>query len=62
MSAGTPWGRFSYDAPEVWRYNNYPGQWVSTQLMAYYNDAGGLYVACDDRHRNAKIYCSLNGG
>jgi hypothetical protein len=48
MSAGTPWGQFSYDAPEVWRYNNYPGEGASTQLMAYYNDAGGLYVACDD--------------
>lgn len=36
------------NTPEKWRYNNYPGQWISTQLMAYYNDAGGLYVACDD--------------
>ena len=37
-----------YDTPEVWRFNNYPGRWTRTQLMAYYNDAGGLYVACDD--------------
>jgi len=36
------------DTPELWRSNNYPGQWISTQLMAYYNDAGGLYVALDD--------------
>jgi hypothetical protein len=36
------------NTPEIWRYNNYPGQWISTQLMAYYNDLGGLYVACDD--------------
>jgi len=36
------------DAAEVWRSNNYPGRWARTQLMAYYNDAGGLYVACDD--------------
>ena len=36
------------DAAEVWRFNNYPGRWTRTQLMAYYNDAGGLYVACDD--------------
>ena len=28
--------------------SNYPGQWASTQLMAYYNDVGGLYVALDD--------------
>jgi hypothetical protein len=42
------WGGTEYDSPEIWRYNNYPGEWVSTQLMAYYNDAGGLYVACDD--------------
>lgn len=36
------------NTPEIWRSNNYPGQWASTQLMAYYNEAGGLYVACDD--------------
>jgi hypothetical protein len=47
MSTGS-WGATQYDTPEIWRYNNYPGQWVSTQLMAYYNDGGGLYVACDD--------------
>ena len=34
--------------PEIWRYGNYPGQGASTQLMAYYNSAGGLYLACDD--------------
>ena len=43
-----PWGGREHDTPEIWRRNNYPGQWTSTQLMAYYNDAGGLYVACDD--------------
>jgi len=47
MSSG-PWGGRRYDTPEIWRYNNYPGEWTTTQLMAYYNDAGGLYVACDD--------------
>lgn len=47
MPLGT-WGGRDYDSPEIWRYNNYPGEWTSTQLMAYYNDAGGLYVACDD--------------
>ncbi len=47
MSAGA-WGGRERNTPEIWRYNNYPGQWTSTQLMAYYNDAGGLYVACDD--------------
>lgn len=36
------------NTPEVWRSNNYPGQPMSAQLMAYYNDVGGLYVACDD--------------
>lgn len=41
-------GRLEYDSPETWRANNYPGQWASTQLMAYYDDSGGLYVACDD--------------
>src|ERR1035437_3669847 len=47
MSAGA-WGNSRLNSPEIWRYNNYPGQWTSTQLMAYYNDAGGLYLACDD--------------
>jgi hypothetical protein len=47
MSVGG-WGGRRYDAPEVWRYNNYPGEWSSAQLLAYYNDAGGLYLACDD--------------
>ena len=42
------WGGRRSDTPEIWRFNDYPGQWTSTQLMAYYNDAGGLYVACDD--------------
>jgi hypothetical protein len=36
------------NTPEIWRYGNYPGQFASTQLMAYYNSAGGLYLACDD--------------
>jgi hypothetical protein len=39
----------------MWRYNNYPGQWVSTQLLAYYNDGGGLYVACDDPNGLPKL-------
>jgi hypothetical protein len=47
MSVGG-WGGQNYDSPEVWRSNNYPGEWASAQLMAYYNDLGGLYVACDD--------------
>jgi len=43
-----PWYGRAYDTPEVWRYNNYPGEWTTTQLMAYYDDAGGLYLALDD--------------
>ena len=46
--AAAAWGGGERNIPEIWRYNNYPGQWTSTQLMAYYNNAGGLYVACDD--------------
>jgi hypothetical protein len=42
------WGGRQRNVPEIWRSPNYPGQWASTQLMAYYNFAGGLYVACDD--------------
>ena len=47
MSVGV-WGLTERNTPEIWRYGNYPGQGASTQLMAYYNSAGGLYVACDD--------------
>lgn len=42
------WWQANHNSPEIWRFNNYPGQWASTQLMAYYNDLGGLYIACDD--------------
>ena len=42
------WGGRQRNVPEIWRYPNYPGLWASTQLMAYYNSAGGLYMACDD--------------
>jgi hypothetical protein len=47
MSLGG-WSGTIHDNSEIWRYNNYPGQWTTTQLMAYYNDVGGLYMACDD--------------
>ena len=47
MKAGG-WFQGKHNTPEIWRYNNYPGQWASTQLLAYYNDLGGLYLACDD--------------
>jgi hypothetical protein len=42
------WGGKPHNSPEAWRYNNYPGQSATAQLMAYYNDLGGLYLACDD--------------
>ena len=42
------WAGRQHNTPDIWRYPNYPGQWASTQLMAYYNAAGGLYLACDD--------------
>lgn len=57
--AADPWGGIGRNTPEIWRYNNYPGQWVSTQLMAYYNDAGGLYVACDDNTGMPKFIAPL---
>lgn len=47
-TAMSAWGGRESNTPEVWRTNNYPGQWTSTQLMAHYNSAGGLYIACDD--------------
>lgn len=46
--AAGQWGSSPRNTPETWRENNYPGQWWSAQLMAYYNDAGGLYIACHD--------------
>jgi hypothetical protein len=42
------WTRPRRNSTEIWRVSNYPGRLVTTQLMAYYNDKGGLYVACDD--------------
>ncbi len=42
------WAGRQRNTPDIWRYPNYPGLWASTQLMAYYNSAGGLYMACDD--------------
>ena len=42
------WSGRQQNTPDIWRSPNYPGQWASTQLMAYYNSAGGLYMACDD--------------
>jgi hypothetical protein len=47
MSLGG-WSGTLHNTPEIWRYSNYPGQWTTTQLMAYYNNVGGLYIACDD--------------
>ncbi|MDB6094512.1 MAG: hypothetical protein JWM32_2074 [Verrucomicrobia bacterium] len=46
MVAGS-WRRTRYDTPATWRNNNYPRD-CTTQLMAYYNAEGGLYVACAD--------------
>ncbi|MES2391600.1 MAG: DUF6259 domain-containing protein [Acidobacteriota bacterium] len=49
MGTGTVhWTRPARNTPETWRYNNYPGRLITTQLLAYYNDFGGLYLACDD--------------
>ena len=42
------WQGRQRNVPEIWRSPNYPGMWGTTQLMAYYNNAGGLYLACDD--------------
>jgi hypothetical protein len=42
------WSGRQHNVPEIWRSPNYPGQMVTTQLMAYYNSVGGLYLACDD--------------
>jgi hypothetical protein len=47
-NGNTYWTRPQRNRPETWRYNNYPGRLITMQLMAYYNDQGGLYLACDD--------------
>ena len=57
--AASAWGGTSSDTPDVWRFNNYPGQWTSTQLMAYYNEGGGLYLACDDPNGLPKFIDAL---
>lgn len=41
------WRGTDHDTPELWRSVNYP-QIYTTQLMAYYNEKGGLYLACND--------------
>ena len=49
------------DNPEAWEFRpeygdteHYPGS-VFAQFMAYYNDAAGLYIACDDTEGNVKL-------
>jgi hypothetical protein len=41
------WRRPRANTPEVWRQTNYPRE-CTAQLLAYYNNSGGLYIACED--------------
>lgn len=41
------WRRPRISSPEMWRNTNYPRE-CTAQLLAYYNAAGGLYMACED--------------
>ena len=54
-TGNTAWTRPRRNAPAAWRTNNYPGRLTTTQLMAHYNDLGGLYVACDDAEGLPKL-------
>ena len=47
-----------YDTPEIWREPNYPRR-STIQMMAYYNRAGGLYVACEDSNGMPKFISPL---
>lgn len=49
------------DTPEAWEFRpeigdteHYPGS-IFAQFIAYYNDAAGLYIACDDTQGNIKL-------
>jgi len=57
MVGGT-WRGARYDSPEMWRTTNYPRE-CTTQLMAYYNAAGGLYVACADPNGLPKLLAPI---
>lgn len=54
-TGNTAWTHPRRNGPTAFRYNNYPGRLTTTQLMAHYNDLGGLYVACDDAQGLPKL-------
>jgi len=54
------------DSAEAWEFRpengdtqHYPGS-VFAQFMAYYNDAAGVYLACDDTEGNVKLLKALH--
>ena len=54
------------DDTEAWEFrpengdtHHYPGA-VFAQFMAYYNDAAGVYLACDDTEGNVKLLKALH--
>ncbi|TAN16867.1 MAG: hypothetical protein EPN37_07860 [Chitinophagaceae bacterium] len=52
------WRSTRYDTPETWRSPNYPRD-CTTQMMAYYNASGGLFVACEDSTGMPKLIAPL---
>ncbi|MGH2645439.1 MAG: DUF6259 domain-containing protein, partial [Chitinophagaceae bacterium] len=54
----TAWRTTRYDTPETWRTPNYPRD-CTTQMMAYYNHSGGLFVACEDSTGMPKLIAPL---
>ena len=59
-------GDLSPDVSEGWEFrpengdiHHYPGA-VFAQFMAYYNDAAGVYLACDDTEGNVKLFKALH--
>ena len=59
-------GDLGPDDAEAWEFRpengdtlHYPGA-VYAQFMAYYNDAAGVYLACDDTEGNVKLLKALH--
>jgi hypothetical protein len=57
MVAGS-WRGSRRNTPETWRNANYPRE-CTIQMMAYYNQKGGLYIACEDPAGLPKLVAPL---
>ncbi len=64
--AGGPTGKLLADSWRAWEFtslngdlDHYPGMQFA-QFLAYYNDRGGLYLACEDTEGNVKRFRALH--